>query len=201
MSLPQIITATIETAFNRYLLLDPAAMPKFSKMEGKVIAIDILGINQKLYFFPGGDGVMIMSDFDGEADTMLTGSPLALARLGLLKNAAPVLFSGEVVISGDTRLGSEFKKILSQVNIDWEEILSDHTGDMLAHKVGNLARDFSSWVDRSKHSMFIDAGEYLTEESHASPAKAEINRFIKDVDNLRAATDRLQAKINILIKK
>jgi len=202
MSLPQLIIATFETAFNQYLSLDPEALPKFEAMEGKIIAVDIQGINQSLYLFPSADGMMVMSDFDGEADTRLAGSPVALAKLSLLKNTAPVLFSGEVVISGDTRLGRQFKKILSQVDIDWEEILSQYTGDMVAHKAGNMVREFSSWFNRGKQSMYMDSGEYLTEESLMSPSKAEINRFIADVDKLRQGVDRLQARINnALIKK
>jgi len=202
MSLPQLIIATFETAFNQYLSLDPEALPKFEAMEGKIIAVDIQGINQSLYLFPSADGMMVMSDFDGEADTRLAGSPVALAKLSLLKNTAPVLFSGEVVISGDTRLGRQFKKILSQVDIDWEEILSQYTGDMVAHKAGNMVREFSSWFNRGKQSMYMDAGDYLTEESLMSPSKAEINRFIADVDKLREGVDRLQARINnALIKK
>ena len=201
MSLPQIITATFETAFNQYLALDPEILPKFSHMEGKIIAIDIQGMNQSLYLFPGDDGMMIMSDFDGEADTRLTGTPIALAKLSLLKNSAPVLFSGEVVISGDTRLGSQFKKILGQINIDWEEIISQYTNDMIARKTSNIVRECSNWFRRSKHSIYMDAGVYLTEESLVSPSNAEVNRFIHDIDHLRSASDRLQAKINNYILK
>jgi ubiquinone biosynthesis accessory factor UbiJ len=200
MSLSQLMTAAFETAFNQYLSLDPETLSKFSDMEGKIIAVDIQGINQSLYLFPGEDGMMIMSDFDGEADTRLAGSPMALAKLGTLKNAAPVLFSGEVIVSGDTRLGSQFKKILSQIDIDWEEILSQYTGDMVAHKAGNMAREFTSWFQRGKQSMYMDVGEYLTEESLVSPSKPELNRFINDVDKLRESADRLQTKINNLLK-
>ena len=195
MSLPQIITATIETAFNQYLQLDPNAPAMFEKMEGKVIAIEVLGLKQSLYLFPSVQGMMIMSDFDGEADTTISGSPVALAKLSVLNNPAGVLFNAEVKISGDVRLGSQFKKILSQINIDWEEILSQFTGDMVAHKTGNLMRSFSGWLERSKNSMYTDAGDYLTEESLISPSKAEINHFIKNVDKLRQDSDRLQARI------
>lgn len=112
MSLPQFVIASFETAFNQYITLDPEAMPRFEDMEGRVIAIEIIGLNETLYLFPASDGIMVMSDFDGEADTTLSGTPLALARLSMEKNAMPVLFSGEVRISGDTRLGHQFKKYL-----------------------------------------------------------------------------------------
>jgi ubiquinone biosynthesis accessory factor UbiJ len=201
MSLPQLFIASIETAFNRYLSLDPDALSRFEDMEGKVIEIKFKGLNESLFLFPGMDGIMVMSDFDAEADTILSGTPMALARLSLSKNAAPVLFSGEVVITGDARLGHQFKKILSQLDIDWEEQLSRYVGDLVAHQVGNTFRDISSWFSRSKDSMFMDAGEYLQEESRLIPAQAEIDRFNKQVDSLRDATERLQVRIKNLVEK
>lgn len=200
MSLPQLLIASVETAFNRYLSLDPEALPRLADMEGKIIAIEIKGLNECLYLFPGDDGIMVLSDFDGDADTTLSGTPLALAKLSLSEDAAAVLFSGDVTISGDTRLGHRFKKILAQVDIDWEEQLSKVVGDIAAHQVGNALRGFGQWFDRSKHSMELDAGEYLQEESRLLPARAEIERFIHQVDELRESVDRLQARMQKLIK-
>jgi len=200
MSLPQLFIASIETAFNKYISLDPNALYRLEDMEGKVIEINIKGLNESLFLFPGMDGIMVMSDFDAQADATLCGTPIALARLSLSENAAPVLFSGEVSISGDTQLGHKFKKILSQLDIDWEEQVSRYTGDLVAHQLGNASRGFSKWFSRSKDSIFMDAGEYLQEESHLIPARAEIDKFVNQVDSLRTATDRLQARIKIFAK-
>lgn len=198
MSLPQLVIASFETAFNQYIALDPEAMPRFEAMEGKIIAIEMIGLNETLYLFPGSDGIMVMSDFDGEADARLTGTPLALARLSLQKNAMPVLFSGEVRITGDTRLGHQFKKILANLDIDWEEQLSRVSGDMIAHQIGNGVRELGHWLKRSKRSFEMDIGEYLQEESQILPAKAEIDRFVSNVDKLRSDIDRLQARVDRL---
>ena len=200
MSLPQIFIATLENAFNQYLSLDPDALSRFADMEGKVIAIDIVGLNQSVYLFPGADGIMLLTEFDAEADTRLSGTPLALARLGITEDAASVLFSGEVKISGDTRLGNKFKKILGQLNIDWEEQLSHYVGDTVAHQLGNVARDFSRWFARSSSSIQLDLGEYLQEESRLVPSNAELNRFINNVDVLRESIDRLEARITRIKK-
>jgi len=176
-------------------------MPRFEDMEGKVIAIEITGINETLYLFPGMDGIMLMSDFDGEADTTLSGTPLALARLSLEKNALPVLFSGDVTITGDTRLGHQFKNILASLDIDWEEQLSRITGDLFARQIGNGVKDLSSWLKRSKQSFDLDIGEYLQEESHILPTRPEVDRWVGNVDELRNAIDRLQARVNRLKNK
>ena len=201
MSLPEILLASLETSINRYLALDPEKMAQFASLEGKVIAIDIKGIDESLYLYPGADGLMVRGVFDGEADTTLSGTPLALARLGLSENAAPVLFSGEVKIAGDSRLGHQFKRLLSEVNIDWEEQLSTYLGDVLAHQLGNVARDWNHWFQRSKQSLALDLGEYLQEESRMVATKAELDRFVSRVDQLREAVDRLDARIRKLIKQ
>lgn len=195
MSLPQSFIATLETACNRYLALDDEALPKLAKFEGKVIAIEILGINQKIYMFPSAEGMMILGDFDADADTTLSGTPMALARLGMADDPASVMFSGDVQISGDIRLGNQFKKVLQQLNIDWEEQLSKLVGDVAAHQIGNAVRDFSRWFQRINLSMHLNTGEYLQEEVRMVVGKAELDRFVKNVDELRDAVERLEARI------
>lgn len=200
MSLPQIFIASLENAINQYLSMDPEGLSRFADMEGRVIAIDITGINQSLYLFPGADGIMVLSEFDGEPDTSISGTPMALARLGMTDDAAGVLFSGEVKITGDTRLGNKFKKILAAINIDWEEQLSTYLGDVVAHQLGNAVRDFSKWFTRSSDSLQKDVGEYLQEESRLLVTNAELNRFVGDVDLFREALDRLEARISRMKK-
>ncbi len=195
MSLPQFFTASLETALNNYLALDPEIMQRFADFEGRVIAIEILGLNETLYLFPGMDGFMVMSEFDGDADTTLSGTPVALAKLGMTDDATKALFTGEVIISGDTRLGHQFKKILSQLDIDWEEQLSKLVGDLTAHQIGNAARDFAKWFKRSTSSIQMDLGEYLQEEARMVATRPEIDRFVKEVDELRDAVERLEARI------
>lgn len=201
MDFTQALTASIETALNRYLSLDPEALSRFASLEGKIIAIEIKGLNQTLSLFPSADGFLVLSDFDGDADAIISGSPVALAKLGLVDDPKDLLFSGEVELSGDTRLANQFSHLLSQLDIDWEELLAQNIGDIAAHKVGNIVRDVNTWFKRSTGSVSLDAGEYLQEEARLSPSNAELRKFIKQVDEVREGADRLAAKINILKNK
>jgi ubiquinone biosynthesis accessory factor UbiJ len=196
MALPQSLIATLETACNKYLSLDNDTLPKLEKFEGKIIAIEILGINEKILLYPSAEGIMLLSaeDDDSDADTVISGTPMALAKLGASNEASSVLFAGEVRITGDTRLGHQFKNVLQQMHIDWEEHLSRYIGDMAAHQAGNAARDFSRWWQRASQSLHLNMGEYLQEESQLVVGKAEINRFVNHVDELRDAIDRIEAR-------
>jgi len=201
MDFAQVFSAAIETSLNRYLQLDPEALPRFSALEGKIIALDIRGINQKLFLFPSSDGFMVLADFDEVADATISGTPIALAKLSLADDPRDQLFNGEVEITGDVRVANQFSRIFSQLNIDWEELLAQNIGDITAHKMGNLLRDMGQWVKRSTQSVNLDAGEYLQEEVHLSPANAELRDFINQVDEVREAADRLSARINRIKNK
>jgi len=200
MDFDQALTASIESALNQYLSLDPQALSRFSSLEGKIIAIEIKGINKTLCLFPSTDGFMILTDFDGEADATISGTPLALGKMGLAKDPKDLLFSGEIVIEGDTAVANRFNRLLSQLDIDWEELLAQNIGDIAAHKLGNLFQSANQWFNRSTNSVVLDSGEYIQEEANLSPSNAELRQFINKVDELREATDRLEAKIKIIIK-
>jgi ubiquinone biosynthesis accessory factor UbiJ len=201
MNVELALTAGLESALNRYLSFDPDALSRFASLEGRIIAIELKGLNITLTLFPSADGFLVFTDFDGEVDTTITGTPVALAKMGLSSDSQALLFGGDIVITGDVALANQFNKILTQLDIDWEEILAQNIGDIAAHKIGNLFRDANQWIKRSTNSVCLDSGEYIQEETRLSPSNAELRKFIKTVDEVREATDRLAAKIQIIKNK
>ena len=195
MILPQTFIAVLEVACNRYLALDDELLPKLATFAGKIIAIELVGVNATLFLFPSADGIMILSDFDGAADTTIHGTPLALAKLGMFDDSAAVMFSGEVRISGDVRLGHQFQKILQHMHIDWEQQLSRYVGDVAAHQIYNSTQQVGSWLKRNFSSFSLDMGEYLQEESQLVVGKAELDKFASQVDDLRNAIARLEMRM------
>ena len=197
MDIAQLLSAAIENALNRYIHLDPDGPATFAALEGRVIVIELSGVDVSLAIFPGADEFMLLSDFDGEADARLRGTPLAFAKLALAEDKRDQLFSGEIELSGDTRLANKFSLLFSQLNIDWEEIVAKAVGDIAAHKIGNGLRNLQQWLARTGHSVSLDSGEYLQEEARLSPANAELRSFIQQVDALRDGTERLAVRLKL----
>ena len=52
MTFPQSLTAALEAACNHYLALDDETLPRLAAFEGKVIAIEVLSLNQTFFLFP-----------------------------------------------------------------------------------------------------------------------------------------------------
>ena len=201
MSVSTLACAGLEAALNSYLDLDASARKQMDKLHGRVIAFEILGLAQTVYLIPGPGKVQLLEVFEGDPDCCISGSPLALARMSDRYASSSQLFSGEVAIRGDTELAHQLSKILGAMDIDWEEQLSHLTGDLIAHRVGNLLRATRDWGANSNATLSLDIQEYLQEELRLLPGRLEIEHFLGSVDTLRDDVERLQARMTLLQKQ
>jgi ubiquinone biosynthesis protein UbiJ len=198
MKLPAMLASNLESAFNRYLAMDPDAGARLQPLDGRTIALELRGFDLVVCLRVAAGRVSVLPEPDTEADTTLRGTPLGFARLGLGGDSTTTLFSGDVSISGDVEAGQAFKAVLDELDIDWEEQLAGITGDMVAHQLGNAARSAVNWLRQGRTSLEQDLGEYLQEELRVVPTRIEIENFIADVDRLRMDLERLEARIRRL---
>ena len=198
MLIKPLLSSTLETALTQYLALDDNAQSYLTPLVGKVIAITLEPFNETLYLCPTETSIQCLENFVGEIDTTLSGSLSAFGMMGLSKTPMRSLFSGDIKITGDTRLGQKFQQLFQQLDIDWEQHLSHFTGDSLAHTLGSLFRSGNQWTQESIETFKLNATEFLQEETRDLPAKAESDIFYQQVDSLRMDFDRLCAHINHL---
>ncbi len=195
-----LLTKPLQIAFNRYLAYDPEAPKHLARMDNKVVEICFQPLSLSLFIIICDGALDISDSCSTPADTKIIGSPIGLARLGLTSSNGSVM-SGEVVIEGDLALGQAFQSFLGNIDVDLEEPLSELTGDVIANALGNTARDFFKWCGSVSTSSGLDLSEYVREERQLLPSSFEVNRFKRDVDDLRLATDRLEARIQQLTLK
>ncbi len=188
----------LTAAFNNYLALDPEAPEKLRAFDGKLICIDIKGPDMQLYLSIQDDRVNVVREHEAEPDATIIGSPAALFKLGVNRDSAPLFFQGEVEIRGDTRLGRQFKAVLADMDIDWEEHLSRLVGDIAAHRIVGVVNDLRQWGRSAASNFTDDVGEYLQEESRDVVSGAELDVFNQQVDEVRDGTERLAARIDRL---
>jgi ubiquinone biosynthesis protein UbiJ len=194
------ISRGLESAFNRYIAMDPDAGARLAGLDGRVIALELRGLDLMLVFRVQGQGIAFIHEPDTKPDTLLRGTPLGITRLGLGRgNATGAMFSGEVEISGDVETGQAFKAVLDTIDIDWEEQLARYTGDVLAHRLGNAARHAGSWLGHARLTLEQDLSEYLQEELRVVPTRIEIENLIEDISRLGMDADRLEARLRRLL--
>lgn len=192
------IIAAMETGLNQLFAMDPEIKSRLVRFSGKIIAFHITDIDQTFYLFPDQQGILILSHYEGEADTCISGSMLAFARMGLAddNDKTKTVFKGDITISGDIGLGQHFQSLFQQLNIDWEEHLSQFTGDIIAHSIGNITRGLLHWGKEASHTIGLNISEYLQYETRDLASGPEINHFITAVDKLRNDVDRAAARLS-----
>jgi ubiquinone biosynthesis protein UbiJ len=194
MQLPAGSLRSLEWVLNQYLRIDPVALHRMAELDGRCIGIELQGIGLRCYIHPVRDGVRLAEQAE-QVDTMLHGTPLAMARLGFGNDNGKALFTGDVTITGDVETGQAFKSILDGMDVDWEEQLSRLTGDVIAHQAGNVFRRARQALRSGGITLQQDLGEYLKEELRLIPARIEFENLATDVNRTRTDTDRLEARI------
>lgn len=195
---PATLLSGLEATLNHYLRLDPDAVARMAALQPRSIAIELTPLQLTLYVVPADTGVRLQRQLETGPDTVLRGTPLGLAQLGLGNQGGKALFSGRVTIEGDVETGQAFKAILDEMDIDWEEQLSRLTGDVIAHQLGNTARRAAGFLRQGRRTLEQDIGEYLQEELRVVPTRIETENFSAGVSRLSMDTDRLAARIRRL---
>ena len=188
------LTEALESSINQLLKQDPATLEKFAALQGKVIAFELTDLELTLYLFPHNEGVQIKYLYEAEADTTLQGSALAFVNMSI-GDATESFFSGDIRIKGEIELGQHFKRILDQLDLDWEEWLSSFSGDLFAHKAGDFIRSFNAWGKNAFNTLELDAREYIQDEGQLTPHSAELDEFSNNISQLRNDTARIEARL------
>lgn len=195
--MPAVIAVGLETAFNRYLRLDPDSLPQWAVLDGAVIAVELDDLGTSFYLLPGTAGVRVIDRYEGEPAVQIRGTLVALARYWRGRRVS----GDEIAVEGDAAVAREFQAILARMEIDWEEQLSTVIGDVAARQLGNLWRHVRGWGQRVGDILLRDGAEYLQHELRALPPRHAVEQFLSAVDTLREDTDRLTARIERLRRR
>jgi len=199
MTIRDLALESLERTINALIALDPDTARRLAGLHGRVVRITLSGVGIELNLVPGHDGrLQVVGSLEGDPDCTISGSPIDLLRASDRENGPAQLFAGRVRIDGDNALAQHFSEALAGLDIDWEEQLSQLTGDIAAHEIGRGVRSLRREGSRLGDSAGRNLSEYLTEEARLLPHRFEVEDFVTDVDTLRDDVERLAARITLL---
>ena len=91
--------------------------------------------------------------------------------------------------------------MLGEVRWDAEEDLSRVVGDIAARRLVLAGEAALAWPRRAAANLAATAAEYLTEEQRMLPSRSGIDEFVRQVDTLREAVERLEKRIDRLTRR
>ncbi|MEC9405756.1 MAG: SCP2 sterol-binding domain-containing protein [Pseudomonadota bacterium] len=202
MSVVANALAVVEAGLNRALALDPAVGERLRKLDGRVVAVTLTGLEQTVYCVPIGDRLQLAASWPEPAQVRLIGRVGDFARLaaaGTDKQAE--LLSGGVRIEGDAILAQRFAEVFDELDLDLEAPLERLFGPIAAHRMGQAARRFLGWGRQAAATLGEDAVEFLREETGDLVHAEDVEAWMDAVDGLRSDADRLEARIRRLERK
>ncbi|MCH8176785.1 MAG: SCP2 sterol-binding domain-containing protein [Proteobacteria bacterium] len=200
-TLPNTLLAVAEIGSNRLLSFDQRVLKRCRALEGHCVAIHLTDLDLKLYCHPGSWGISLSQTEPAKpVEATISGRLFALFNLAQQEDKISTSIQERVRINGDAAVAQQMQKIFTELEIDWEEVLSDYTGDVLAYQIHQRARGLGNWLRQSAESLLQTSSEYLTEEAHLSPTQVEFERFQQRVTELKHDVDRAEARLRRLLK-
>lgn len=186
--------APFESVLNRNIAASASARALCARLNAKVLAVHLEGTPFDVYVHSLGERVELSTAQPAEPSARLRGSPLAFMRM-VGPQPENALRTGSVHIEGDAEVAQAFSELFAHARPDLEEELSRVIGDVAAHQVGTAARSAVSFARRAGQTFIQNVSEYLQEEGRDVPSRVEGEEFLADVDKLRDAVDRIEARI------
>jgi ubiquinone biosynthesis accessory factor UbiJ len=190
-----MLAAAFVAFANHVLESAPWAREKLSAHAGKTALFDV---------FPVRLAIAVTADgrLQPAPQEALPAVTVRLTHLTLLE----VLADGEEAwrkaeIAGDTDFAAVISVVASNLRWDVEEDLSRVVGDIAAHRMAQAGRAAAAWPKQAAKSMAENAAEYLTEEKAVLVTPLQAAEFMREVDELRDAVERLDKRIERLSRQ
>lgn len=196
------IAAIIEKAINYALKYDPATRIQLESLEGRSVSIECTAPSITLFFYlqgakAGESQVFVAAHSEEPADVVIAGSTADF--VGMLGQSSTHSFAdSNISVSGRINVLNQLKDILSDLEIDWEQPLTEILGVLPGHALAQTIRNSFNWARRQHKEVKRVLPEYLTEELRVIPSKAELEKYNQQVDAIKSATQRLEARVQRL---
>lgn len=186
----------LEALLNRYLQADIEISSQLQSLAGKVILFKITGLDWHCYLLPYGSRIQLQGHYSGVVHTTLAAPPVTWLKI----LSQPVAgLDGALQIEGEVETGQRLQSILRALTVDVEAVLARVIGDVPAHQLYYQHQQGKAWVQQTIHSLELDVQEYLQQEIRNLPPALELERFYRQVDQLRDDAARLSARLQRIL--
>jgi len=189
------LNTLIVSSFNRYLDCDPERAQALENINDKILSITIKEANFTL-IMQVQNARFFEADLSQQIDASIIVSMHVLSGKMRGQDQNQLLKDGIIEIQGDSHVASVFNKVMNEIEIDWQDVISKYTGDIVAHQIATGAKSVASVLRRLGDNLRLDVRDYLQDDLQIAVTESEVEHFVEQVDDLRARTDRLEARLN-----
>ncbi|WP_019615991.1 ubiquinone biosynthesis accessory factor UbiJ [Psychromonas ossibalaenae] len=195
MPLDNLLCGLLESGVNKLHLLDASAQQRRKQLDGLIIGVSLKEINKPLYFVISTQQIDILAKYEGQPDCFIRLNISALKELQNNHQLTRLIKTEQLEVEGDIQIVQQFAQLLTEMDIDGEEVLSTKIGDVLAHKLCYHLKQCTQSAVKQLHKIEKHSAEYITEELRLAPGPLEVMYFCEQVNDLHKETQALEKRI------
>lgn len=187
-----MIDAVVISSINRVLRRNSWALQRLQAHTGKTARVECATVRLDLTVLQGGE--VANADTAATPQVTIALTPGVMLRV-LMRDEA---VWNEIAITGDTDFATAINHVWRNLRWDIEEDLARLFGDIVAHRMVQAGRTLDHWRAQSFDNLARSFAEYWTEEQPLIARALDVERFNRDVDQLRDDVARLSKRIDLL---
>lgn len=211
----QVVTAALEFAIEKVLSFDEDSEQLLSPLVGKQCEIILHELPFPLVFNFHASGVEVSSVVEQSEDLSkstaaqqksqnqcsITLSLFIINELKDTSNITQLIRDNKLDFDGNLQIAQHMSALFNGLDIDIEEVLSSHIGDIAAHNTMQGVASFSKFIKRN-HKLAMQAlKDAMLDEKPIAVSAIIVENFIQEVSEVRDAQARLEARLAILETK
>jgi len=122
-------------------------------LSGKTVRFSLKDLPLDVNFICTNERIFVVSDLSRKSDVDIKLKSNVFFSLFKGEDLTELLRQDKIVIHGDVKTAQLLVDTLQQVDIDVEEILSQYTGDIVAHELGKIAKNVKKVALQSNNQI------------------------------------------------
>jgi ubiquinone biosynthesis protein UbiJ len=196
----QAICALLEAFINKALTLNINSNnnESLNRLEQKTLTLKLAELAFPLSFSVGKQKIQVSSLTDHN-DCRVDTSIYSLIELKKEQQITTLIKQDKLELQGDVKIAQQFLALAESADIDWQDQLAKHIGDIPTYKVMQLGQVLQQRLQFAGKQIQSDASEWLLHEIKAVIHTDEMSRFSQRVSETSLATDRLSNRVDLLL--
>ncbi len=174
--------------------------PNAQKLYDKSLSLSLDNPKLDLVFVFSKTGIEILRDPTFVADCSLYAQTQAVGKLLKKTQISDLINEKEIVLNGDLQILQHFSSLITDVKVDFRELLARYIGDIPAELIANFIDKLRGYLANIKEDEKLFITENLTTETKLLVHKYQADDFFVQVLALKSQVDRLEKDL-ISLKK
>ncbi|ASG69052.1 hypothetical protein CDV26_09510 [Francisella halioticida] len=186
---------TINKALSFLPKLDPQVNALISPLKDKSLSVVITDLNYNISLKIKNNNLYASDEL---TSNILEGKLAYILELVFNKNLQELIIAEKLDYQGSLKDLNEFNTFLNAIDIDLIYKISSLTSPEFASIIAKPLDKIKEYLKTSRQETVIDIKDYLTEERETLISQNEINILYKQIQELKQATDIVEAKLKLL---